>query len=377
MMISKGLIAVTALLLSHIAYADDTPACRLNHDYDGVVKMTVQHALAAYKIAGKDIALDRVAVNPANAPSDPRVLSVYVVTNAAEDGIDAKRCATRKFKKGDTLDKLSVTGACFVDSIDRRSILCSSDAVKLFAFAGDNADRASPALLYVLSHEIGHIYQKKPAKYSGQIIKIELASDPVKKLDQLRSRCTPTDTALEEEADEYSLMVLRTSLANAPYRENVFSEQGSLFWNIDLLALAADKWALASIEQEFMGKAKMHKSFEPTEFPTPSVKIKRAAKTLVCEVVRNKSGMIFVPQVSTSHPSAEQRLRRIAEVLKPVARALPKTGGSQEFKPVVRLQLDLGPIFTQIYRETGVYMESLEAEVCTLVNAPEPQKACK
>lgn len=376
-MISKVLIGLAALLLSQIAHADDIPACRLDHSFDGVVKTTVQRALAAYKAAGKEIALDQVAANPASAPTDPRVLSVYVITNAAEDGVDAKRCATRKFIKGDTLDKLSVTGACFVDSIDRRSILCSSDAVRLFAFAGDNADRESPALLYVLAHEIAHIYQKKPARYSGQIIKIELVSDPAKNIEQLRSRCTPANTAQEEEADEYSLTVLRTSLATAPYRERVFSEQGSLFWNIDLLALAADKWALASIEQEFMGKAKMHKSFEPTEFPTPPAKIKLAAKKLVCDVVTTKRGTVIVPQVSTSHPSPEQRLRRIAEVLRPVARALPKTGGSKEFAPVARLQLDLGPIFTHIYRETGVYMESLEGAVCTLANAPQPLKACK
>lgn len=376
-MISKVLTALAALVLSQTAHADDIPACRLDHSFDNVVKTTIQRALAAYKLAGRDIALDQVAVNPASAPTDPRVLSVYVVTNAAKDGVDARRCAIRKFNKGETLDELSVTGACFVESIDRRSILCSSDAVKVFGFAGDNADRVSPALLYVLSHEIGHIYQKKPAKYSGKIIKIALAADPAEKIEQLRSRCTPPDTALEEQADEYSLAVLRTSLAKPPYREAVFSEQGSLFWNIDLLALAADKWAVASIEQEFAGKAKMHQSFEPTVFPAPPAKIKSAARTLVCEVVKTKKGTIIVPQVSTSHPSAEQRLRRIAEELKPVARALPKTGGSQQFIPIVRLQQDLGPIFTQIYRETGVYMESLEKEICTLANAPEPLKACK
>jgi hypothetical protein len=372
------LAVLVALLLPHSVHADEVPACRLDHQSDKVVKTTVERALASYKASGKDIGLDQVAVNPvAGAPTDSRSLTVYVITNAAEDGIDAKRCATKKFNKGEALDSLSVTGACSVVSIDRRTIVCSADAVKIFAFAGEGAERASPALLYVLSHEIGHIYQKKMARYSGHVINIALASDAGVKLEQLRSRCTPTDTELEAQADEYSLDVLRRSLAHAPYREHVFSEQGSLFWNIDLLALAADKWAVASIEQEFMGKAKLHKSFEPTEFPTSAHKIKLAARKLVCEVITSKKGAILVPQVSTSHPSAEQRLRRIAEVLKPVARALPKNGGSQEFKPVVRIQQDLSPIFTQIYRETGVYMEALEGEICTLVNAPEPRSACK
>lgn len=371
-------VVLAAMLLSLHAQAEEVPACRLDHSYDEVVKTTVQRALAAYRASGMDTGLEAVAVNPAGgASSDPRRLNVYVVTNAAADAVDAKGCATRKFNKGETLDQLSVTGACNVASIKRPTILCSSDAMRVFAFAGENADRDSPALLYILSHEIGHIYQKKPARYAGQVIKIPLAADADAKLKQLLARCTPADTELEEQADAYSLGVLRALLAQPPYRERLFSEQGSLFWNIDLMALAADEWALASTEQEFMGKPTMHKSFVPTEFPTPRAKIRLAAKALVCDVTTKKKGVVLVPEISSSHPSAEQRLRRIAEVLKPFARSLPKTGGSKDFTPLVRLQQDLSPIFTQIYRETGVYTEALEAEICTLVRAPDPLKACK
>ena len=227
------------------------------------------------------------------------------------------------------------------------------------------------------THEIGHIYQKRTGEYSGQVLALNLSSAPEKKLAQLRARCTPTMTEQEEQADEYSLDVLRASLMNPPYREAIFSEQGSLFWNIDLLALAADKWAQASAEREFMSQAPMHKSFEPSEFPTPLPKIKIAAKQLVCDVIKKNKGVVSVPAISSTHPPAEQRLRRIAEVLKPAAQALPRTGGSQQYKAVAQLQQDLSPIFTHIYRETGVYMEALEAEICTLVNAPEPMKACK
>lgn len=365
------------LLLPLTAYANDIPVCRLDHNYDGVVRETAQRVLAAFKTSGKNIGLDQAVTNPVAKQSDSHTLSIYVVTDAPADAVSAKGCASRKLNKGDNLDKLSVKGGCFVNSVDNHSILCSSDAVRLFAFGGDNADRLSPALLYVLAHEIGHIYQKRSGEYSGRVNVISLAADQASKIRQLRERCTPTLTEQEEQADEYSLDVLRTSLGKAPYREEVFSEQGSLFWNIDLLALAADKWAAASAEREFTSQPPMHKSFEPTEFPTPPRKIKLAAKKLVCDVIKDKTGTVSVPAVSSTHPPAEQRLRRIAEVLKPVAQALPKTGGSKQHQPIVLLQQDLGPIFTQIYRETGVYLEALESEICTLVNSPEPQKSCR
>lgn len=372
----KILFALAFLLSQQSAFAA-VPECRLNHQYDAVIQSTVQRALDAYRSAGREVPFDRAVANPPEAPTDVRTLSIFVVENAAEDGVDGSQCATRKFLKGDTLDRLSVTGACSVDSIERRAIRCSAQAVKLFAYAGDNTDRESPALLYVLSHEIGHVYQKTPAKYSGQILRITLGTDPKNNIEQLRTRCIPVDTSLETEADEYALAVLRAALPQSPYRERLFSEQGSLFWNIDLLALAADQWAQTSIEQEFMGKATLHKSFEPTKFPTPQKDIDLAAKRLVCEVAKKKTGIVVVPEISSSHPPAEERLRRIAEILKPEALKLPKTGGSQQFKPVTRLQQDLGPIFTQIYRETGVYMEALNVKICTRVNALDPVKDCK
>jgi hypothetical protein len=371
------LLALIALLLPFTSQAAVLPDCRLDHTYNNVVASTAQRALTAFKSNGKDTGLDQAVANPASASATPRTLSVYVVKDAAADGVDGNGCVTRKVAKGDTLDQLSVRGGCFVKSADRSTILCSSEAVRLFAYAGENADRNNPALLYVLAHEIGHVYQKRAGEYAGSVITIQLASTPAEKLSQLRARCEPTMTEKEQAADDYALEVLRLALPKAPYRETVFSEQGSLFWNIDLLALAANKWALASTEREFMSPVPVHKAFEPTEFPTPPAKIALAARKLVCDVAKRKTGTVSVPAVSATHPPAEQRLRNIAEVLKPVARALPRNGGSQAYQPVAVLQQDLGPIFTHIYRETGVYLEALETQVCTLVNAPDPLKACK
>jgi hypothetical protein len=222
----------------------------------------------------------------------------------------------------------------------------------------------------VLAHELGHLYQRQSGEYSGRTEVIDLKGDRAAKLAQLQASCDPTSVQQEQEADELALDVLKLTLGKPPYREITFSERGSVYWNIDLLALASDRWMEASLQREFISRPKLHPSFEPTEFPTPQETVKKNARRFVCDVLSKHSGRIFYPGKSTTHPPVEQRLRRIAEVLRPVAASLPNAGGSTPFAPVARLQSDLSPIFTQIYRETGVYLEAEHNEVCTIVNAP-------
>ena len=96
----------------------------------------------------------------------------------------------------------------------------------------------------------------------------------------------------------------------------------------------------------------------------------------MCDVLTRTKGSIYHPLKSLTHPPVEQRLRRIAEALQPIAKTLPDNAAQRPFTTVARLQTDLGPIFTQIYRETGVYMEAVQDSICTKVNAPTPPK-CK
>jgi len=165
-------------------------------------------------------------------------------------------------------------------------------------------------------------------------------------------------------------------LAGPPYREPVFSERGSLYWNIDLLAVATDAWRKAALEREFMSQPAIHASFNPTEFPTPAATIQRNAKRFVCDVLTKRRGTILYPGKSATHPRVEQRLQRIAEALTPIAKGLPATGAARDFEPVARLQGDLSPIFTHIYRETGAYLEALQVQICTAANAANPQASC-
>ena len=326
---------------------------------------------------GKQLPFETVAVNPRTRATRARLLDVYIVSDASKVDVTPQGCAKGPAKKSEPLDSHSVMGGCFVAALEKLEIRCSSDAVKIFGTARNNRERSNPALLYVLSHELAHIYQRRAGEYSGRLEEINLSRDGKSKLQDLRDACDPVSTRKEEEADSIALAVMSKLLALPPYREPVFSERGSMYWNIDRLALASNAWQRAAIEREFSSQSKMHPSFEPNEFPTPPATITKNAQRFVCEVITRKNGTLHYPAKSTTHPPVDQRLRRITETLQPIAKELPTTGGQKDFQPVARLQQDLGPIFSHMYRETGVYMEAVHGEICTVVNSLVPQAACR
>jgi hypothetical protein len=365
------------LVLPALAFGADIPACRYDDNFSKLVENTTIRLVASYHDIGKDLSLDLITVNPRSSSSNPKSLRFIIVTDAAETGVDEAGCSTRPMKKEDTLDALSIRSGCFVVSASPAEIRCSAGAIRLFAEKKLQDGPENPALPYVIAHELGHVFQQRLGEYSGRVEVLTLSDSSEEKIGQLRKRCAPTNTDREQEADSYSLSVLKRILAKSPYREPAFSEQGSMYWNIDLLALAADRWQASAAEREFMSTSPVHKVFEPEEFPMPVDKTKAFAKNFVCEVLSKKTGRFSIPVVSATHPPPEQRLRHIAEVLKPVAQALPRTGGHKDFVPFARTQQDTSAIFTFMYRETGVYVEALNNEICSLVNAPNPTAACK
>jgi predicted secreted protein len=365
------------LALPVSAFGADIPPCRYEDRHSELVQKTAARIIASYRDIGKDLAIEQISVNPRSPSSNPKSLRVLVVTDAAENGVDNAGCITRAIKRDDTLDALSIRGGCFVLSASPPEIRCSAGAITLFSEKKVEDGPENPALPYVIAHELGHVAQRRLGEYSGRIEVLNMADSNTVKIEQLRERCAPTNTDREQEADDYSLSILSRILGKAPYREPVFNEQGSLYWNIDLLALAADRWQASIAEREFMSTPRVDKVFEPEEFPMPAEKTKASARNFVCQVLGKKSGKLGVPTISATHPPPEQRLRHIAEVLKPVAQLLPRTGGHKDFVPFARTQQDTSAIFTFMYRETGVYVEALNKEICTLINAPNPISACK
>lgn len=367
-------LCTLSLLAAHSATTaaqGPIPTCRLDNSATALVLSTLNRAAAAFKGIGKPLPFDDIKVNGPARPGR-NALVAYVVTDANAEGVTPQGCPKGTVKNGEPLDPISVRGGCILVAVDSMEVRCSASAIRIFGNVGQKPDRANPSLLYVLSHELGHLYQRRLGEYSGRAERVDLSRDRASKLKDLQDSCDPTSTRKEDEADAIAVEVLARTLTQAPYREPLFSEQGSLFWNIDQLALASDAWQKATLEREFMSLPSVHRAFVPTKFPTPSETVDANARRFVCDVLTKTSGSIYHPLKSLTHPPVEQRLRRIAESLQPIAKKLPDSSAQSQFAPIARLQTDLSPIFAQIYRETGVYMEAVQASICTKVNAPTP-----
>lgn len=369
------LCAMFLVLGASPAFAGESPipACRLDDSGKEALRAVLMSSRAAFKAMGKALPFEDVVVNGAAVTGRP-TLTAFIVKDASATSVTTQGCAQGEPRSDEALDVISVRGGCVLVAVDRMEIRCSASAVRLFSDMGGKAGRVNPALLYVLSHELGHLYQRRVGQYTGRAEKLDLKLDRATKLQELQDSCDPASTKKEDEADALSVSVLARELTKAPYVEPAFSERGSLYWNIDLLNLASDAWTKASLEREFISQPTVHKSFVPTEFPTPTKTVDANARRFVCDVLTRTKGSILYPSRSLTHPPVEQRLRRIAEALQPIAKALPDNSGQRQFAPVARLQTNLSPIFTQIYKETGVYMEAVQARICTMVNAPEPPR---
>jgi len=351
------------------------PACRFDGDSNELVREAASRAVSSFKVIGRALPFDAVVVNPQSPPSDG-VLAVYVVRDASADQVDRLGCARSSSHFGTkALDALSVRGGCLVSPQRLNEIRCSAAAVSAFMGPDTQGRPSSPALLYILAHELAHIHQGRRGEFAGRVERIALDQSCDAKLRQLRDGCMPGLVRKEEEADAIAVDVLKRLLVTAAYRERTFTERGSMYWNIDRIRLAAARWEQQA-QEGASAAVTLHSAFEPTEFPTPSVKVTAAARQFVCDVLNRRTGEVLYEVRPSTHPPAEQRLRRIVEALQPIAEALPETGGSRDFKVVAQLQQSVSPILAHIYRETGVYYASLHSQICAMVNLESAGRDC-
>lgn len=372
-------LALASLVLNpSLVAADAPPACRFDPQSAPLVETTLTLASEAYAALKTPLPFDRIVVNPGTPAPDARTLTVYVVFDASEGQVDEAGCIAHEppLVDGEGLDDISVRGGCLAIAGTTPEIQCSSEAVYTFGRSHGQPESANPALLYVLAHELAHILQRRPGEYAGRVEPIELELSQQEKLQALRDSCEPGIARDEEAADRLAVEVLTMLLPRSPYREPVFSAQGSVFWGIDQLNLAANEWRTGAQEREFLSQRDPHTSFVPTEFPTPDDVVSANARKFVCEVLTEKTGTVLYPGRANTHPTLEVRIQRAAEALRPIAASLPKSDGEQQFESVAVLQEQLGDIFSLMYRETGVYLEAVQSAICTRVNSDSPLGGC-
>ncbi|WP_139826132.1 hypothetical protein [Derxia lacustris] len=353
------------------------PTCRLDAEGAAAAAKTIGLALKAYAELGTPLPINDVVANPESAQLAPKTLGVYVLSDASTSSTTKERCirSSPALVKGEELDAISVREGCVAAS-DRLEVRCSSNTVQLFGKQGNRPGLANPALLYLLAHELWHIKQRRPGEYAGRVELIDMRKSREEKLQTLQASCEPGLTRAEEDADRNAVRVLERLLPALPYREALFSPQGSVLWGADQLNIAANTWRKEALEREFISQPKPHKSFVPTEFPTLPETVKRNANSFVCDVLTKRTGVVAYPGRSSTHPPLEMRMQRVAEALRFLAAGLPKASAKEEYKPVAVLQEQLSDIFTFMYRETGVYLEAVQSAICTKVNGDHPAEGC-
>ncbi len=358
-----GVALLSFAVSAAIAATPAVPRCRLDNSLNAPVQEALSHAISAFGKLGTPLGITAITVNAPAIADRTTTLSVNVVRPPS------RACAA---KSTNQLDRISAGSVCLADG-DTLQIICSINALRAL-IGPQTRGRSSPALLYVLSHEIGHVFQRRIGEYAGRVEEIRLDAARSDKLDALRTWCGPAMTGEEERADEFALKVLTQVLGQAPYRESVFSLRGSMLWQVDQIVMATDRWRQLAVDDA--GQQQPHSAFLPTEFPMPAGAAQVNACAFVEDVLTQSAGSLAYPARSLSHPPLEVRLQRVTEVLQGVANALPATGGSQEFAPIAALQNDLSPILAHMYRETGVYMDELQNAICTVINSDDPIAQC-
>ncbi len=364
------------LFLSVIpAESSTVPSCRIDHANAGAVEQAAKVAIRGYKIFGKPLPIDKVVINPSHAPTSES-LAIVIVKDAMVDQVDEAGClkSSQDSQELGSQDAMSVRGGCVVLASQGHEIRCSSTAIKIFSESTSEGGPANPTLLYVLAHELAHLAQGRQGEFIGKIHHLSLSGSKGNKLKNLRRACDPVLIDKEEEADAWALDVLKQSLHTPIYQEPAFTARGAMYWNIDRIRLAAHEWE--QNQSRILPDDPFHKAFSPESFPTPPEKIKQAAQQFVCDVATQTKGEVAYPARQSTHPAPEQRLRKIAEALEPLAQSLPGSSERTVFPAFAELQQSVSPIFTHIYRETGVYFDTLHRDICSIVNASDQSLSC-
>jgi hypothetical protein len=340
-----------------------TPECRLARQHEKVV-LTAARAVVSAFARTREMPFKDVAVNA----SKMGALRVDLVTDSRGHCKDTAAD-----------DPWLVDGLCQTVPGEAAMIRCSAGGVATLLGSGD----AHPALEYVLAHEVSHLLRKDEGAFVADVVSVPLGGTRAERLELLKAGCE-TDPLLREEelADADALSVLALRLREAPLRQALLQPRGSLYWNVDEILLAADRYQKRMQERA----APMHPLFDPdkrssrTDIPF----LEWAAKRFVCDALSTSRGVVRYPLRTSTHPSPEQRLRRVAERIDALARDIPADDDSARtyqrrlgIEAFTTLQQDVGAILNRFLQQDAEYLEGLHTRVCSIVNLDAAELDCR
>lgn len=364
--------------------AAQTPACRLTTEGAEQVRTTIAVALANWPSDAGRLPFAQAVVN--RAPSNAQDLAVEIVTDVPAGRADPRGCAMA-FQIADRQngpDEVSVKGVCTAVLTPQAMMRCSGGALSALIRSERNRNRPSPALLYVISHELGHIAERKIGQFSGAGILVNLAATHEAKWRQLTSACRSNDQsvrAAEDRADAIALGVLAKALGANGYRDPLLSARASLYMQVHSIRVAAD--ALSTSEQTWVRKAAWPKLWEEPKLPGSPDYVAWATDRLLCDVLDAKRGQAIVPVFQSDHADDAVRLFTISDRIRQRAGQLTPAEQAELPAEIVRdlgnfdaLVSSVGDISSVLDRELKEYRDALGRSICQTRINPDQQPNC-
>jgi hypothetical protein len=331
------------------------------HDnlYADIIKLTVQSSLDAFAKNKINLPFDSVIINPTQ-PIQDNQLVVELISN------NGPQCQSQV-----------PLGVCSVSKRESNKIKCDAQALTIFS----PLTRPNPSLLYLFAHEIGHIHQRQSGTFTPQLSSINLGDSVPNRIKTIKNGCDRllyrSQVKQENEADDLALLVLKSLLLSAPYSEPTFSERGALYWNLDLIRMVAEKLKNVSFQSHENSEMNIHPVFDPNTVPRLSTEpdnqyIEWSSHRFLCDVTTQEIGNITYPLRQSTHPSAESRMKKIADRLSEHAETLPGIADYPDrqstLSAIAMLQEKVSPIFSFMDQRFGEYFSQVHAAVCTNVN---------
>jgi hypothetical protein len=275
------------------------PPCRLDSGAAEAVRGLGRKVLAIYART-HSLPAREVQVNAFSGEG----LSFLLVRDARAGQTDAQGCIVPDragaAARG-SLDPWSVDEVC---AAEKREIRCSANAVESLRVQGASLD-ASPALLFIVAHELAHVALGHPGRFGETlgVLDLGLASD--EKIAVLAKLCgtKPAVLAHERAADELAQSALSEILVEPPFLEPAAGWGGSLTFSAARIRReteALDAWGLRRV-----GAA-------------AGSKISLDGGTL-CALLRARTGGATLPALGGTHPQGERRVADLSARLRAAA----------------------------------------------------------
>lgn len=206
-------------------------------------------------------------------------------------------------------------------------IRCAAEELDALVKGDQRAQRASPALLYLITHELGHIQQGVTGSFEGNVVVIDLAANEDSKMRRLRALCPKTDAEtarlrrLEEDADAKALVALTRAADLDRYRDPQLSPQVAVDLFVERLRIAShalSEWESGQHPELAVPTALIVQTMEPTP-----ENLEQTSRRLLCQIRTAHAGKLAIPNAPDIHPNDPARLAAISVPLLAKARTLP------------------------------------------------------